>query len=162
MPANVPEGGIWLATRPADMRKSFDGLAAPVRNELGGDVVSGGWFVFADRRRTMMKIIGFGPGGCWIWAGGSSRGCSRFPPARGASPSRCRGPISRPCWTGSTSPPSAAASATRVRASPGPEKSPEFADFLSNWRFWRLTGYPAPDIVAPRHSKRRSGDGRSG
>ncbi|MDE0306887.1 MAG: IS66 family insertion sequence element accessory protein TnpB [Albidovulum sp.] len=68
MPANVPEGGIWLATRPADMRKSFDGLAAPVRNELGGDVVSGGWFVFADRRRTMMKILGFGPGGCWIWS----------------------------------------------------------------------------------------------
>ncbi|MDE0532812.1 MAG: IS66 family insertion sequence element accessory protein TnpB [Albidovulum sp.] len=68
MPANVPEGGIWLSTRPADMRKSFDGLAALVRNELGGDVVSGGWFVFADRRRTMMKIIGFGPGGCWIWS----------------------------------------------------------------------------------------------
>ncbi|MDE0305265.1 MAG: IS66 family insertion sequence element accessory protein TnpB [Albidovulum sp.] len=81
MPANVPEGGIWLATRPADMRKSFDGLAAPVRNELGGDVVSGGWFVFADRRRTMMKIIGFGPGGCWIRAGGSSRVCSRPPSA---------------------------------------------------------------------------------
>ncbi|MDE0113734.1 MAG: hypothetical protein OXN84_15790, partial [Albidovulum sp.] len=56
-----------------------------MRNELGGDVVSGGWFVFADRRRTMMKIIGFAPGGCWIRAGGSGRGCSRFPPARGAS-----------------------------------------------------------------------------
>ncbi|MDE0532502.1 MAG: IS66 family insertion sequence element accessory protein TnpB [Albidovulum sp.] len=51
MPANVPESGIWLSARPADMRKSLDGLAAPVRNELGGDVVSGGWFVFDDRRR---------------------------------------------------------------------------------------------------------------
>ncbi|MDE0113120.1 MAG: IS66 family insertion sequence element accessory protein TnpB [Albidovulum sp.] len=70
MPANVPEGGIWLSTRPADMRKSFDGLVALVRSELGGDVVSGGWFVFADLRRTMMKILGFGPGGCWIRAGG--------------------------------------------------------------------------------------------
>ena len=116
MPANVPEGGIWLSTRPADMRKSFDGLAALVRNELGGDVVSGGWFIFVNRKRTMMKIIGFGPGGCWIRAGGSSRVCSRFPSALAGRRRRSRGPISRPCWTGSTSPPSAAASATRVRA----------------------------------------------
>ncbi|MDE0307875.1 MAG: IS66 family insertion sequence element accessory protein TnpB [Albidovulum sp.] len=63
MPANVPDGGIWLSTRPADMRKSFDGLAALARNVLGADIVSGGWFVFADCRRTMMKINGFGPGG---------------------------------------------------------------------------------------------------
>ncbi|MDE0112010.1 MAG: IS66 family insertion sequence element accessory protein TnpB [Albidovulum sp.] len=52
MPANVPEGGIWLSTSPANMRKSFGGLATLVRNEFGGDVFSGGWFVFADRRRS--------------------------------------------------------------------------------------------------------------
>ena len=63
------------------MRKSNDGLAALVRNDLGGDVVSGGWFVFINRRRTTMKILRFGPGGCRIRAGASSRGCSRFPSA---------------------------------------------------------------------------------
>ena len=60
-------------------------------------------------------------------ASASSRGCSRFPPAPGASPFRSRGPISRLCWTASTSPPSAAASATRGRESPGREKNPNFS-----------------------------------
>ena len=32
-----PAGRIWLSTRPADLRKSFDGLAAFVRDGLGGD-----------------------------------------------------------------------------------------------------------------------------
>ena len=68
MLTSVLEGGIWLATAPADMRKSFDGLAGLVRSRLGSDPVSGGWFVFVNRRRTMMKILGFGPGGCWIWS----------------------------------------------------------------------------------------------
>ena len=31
MPASVPKDSIWLWTRPADMRKSFDGLAGFVR-----------------------------------------------------------------------------------------------------------------------------------
>ncbi|MDE0531101.1 MAG: hypothetical protein OXI01_06580 [Albidovulum sp.] len=38
MPASVPEGGIWLATAPPDMRKSFNGLAALVRNDLDDEI----------------------------------------------------------------------------------------------------------------------------
>ena len=68
MLTSVPEAGIWLSTAPADMRKSFDGLAGLVRNRLGADPASGGWYIFINRRRTMMKILGFGPGGCWIWS----------------------------------------------------------------------------------------------
>ncbi|MDE0532818.1 MAG: hypothetical protein OXI01_15425 [Albidovulum sp.] len=34
VPANGPESGIWLSTRPAAMRKSFDYLAALMRNVL--------------------------------------------------------------------------------------------------------------------------------
>ena len=62
MPANHPEGGIRLSTAPADMRKSFDGIAGLVRNPLGVDPASGG---------------------CRIRAGASSRAISRFPPGLG-------------------------------------------------------------------------------
>ena len=41
-----PTVRIWLATRPADFRKSFDGLAALVRDGLRGDPLSGDIFVF--------------------------------------------------------------------------------------------------------------------
>ena len=39
-----PAGGVWLATQPTDMRKSFDGLAGLVRNHLRDDPLSGRWF----------------------------------------------------------------------------------------------------------------------
>ena len=39
-----PAGGIWLSTQPTDMRKSFDGLSALVRNHLRDDPLSGRWF----------------------------------------------------------------------------------------------------------------------
>ena len=61
-----PSGGIRLATAPADMRMSFDGLSALVRTRLGRDPVSGAWYVFINRRRTMMKVPAFDSGGCWI------------------------------------------------------------------------------------------------
>ena len=57
MIAGQPSGGIWLATAPADMRMSFDGLSALVRTRLGRDPVSGAWCVFINRRRTMKKVL---------------------------------------------------------------------------------------------------------
>ena len=59
---------IWLCTIPTDMRRSFDGLSALVRNELGADPTSGNWFVFVNRRRTMMKVLAFDGDGYWIWS----------------------------------------------------------------------------------------------
>ena len=63
-----PSGGIWLATEPADLRKSFDGLEALVRHHLGQDPLSGRWYVFVNRRRSMVKLLGFEPGGYFIWS----------------------------------------------------------------------------------------------
>ena len=57
------EARIWMCIRPTDMRRSFDGLSALVRNELGGDPTSGNWFVFVNRRKTMLKILAFDAGG---------------------------------------------------------------------------------------------------
>ena len=55
--------------RPAcDMRRSFDGLSALVRTELGADPTNGHWYVFVNRRRTMLKVLAFDAGGYWIWS----------------------------------------------------------------------------------------------
>lgn len=59
---------IWLCTIPTDMRRSFDGLSAMVRNVLGADPTSGSWFAFVNRRRTMMKVLAFDGDGYWIWS----------------------------------------------------------------------------------------------
>jgi transposase len=59
---------IWLCTQPTDMRRSFDGLSALVRNHLGEDPSSGHWFAFINRRRTQIKILAFEEGGYWVWS----------------------------------------------------------------------------------------------
>ena len=64
------------------MRRSFDGLSAQVRNELGADPTSGNWFVFVNRRRTMIKVLAFDGDGYWIWSKRLEAG--RFAP-RGAT-----------------------------------------------------------------------------
>lgn len=58
---------IWLCTQPTDMRCSFDGLSARVRNHLGQNPLCGDWFVFINRRRTMMKVLYYAPGGYALW-----------------------------------------------------------------------------------------------
>lgn len=50
------------------MRRSFDGLSALVRNELGADPTGGNWFVFVNRRKTMLKVLAFDGDGYWIWS----------------------------------------------------------------------------------------------
>ena len=42
---------------PTDMRKSFNGLAGLVNNEVRGNLRSGDGFVFLNRRRTLIKIL---------------------------------------------------------------------------------------------------------
>ena len=59
---------IWLYTGVTDMRKSFNGLSALVRNELGGNPVNGDLYVFMNRRKTLMKIIYFDNNGYAIWS----------------------------------------------------------------------------------------------
>ena len=59
---------IWLCTRPTDMRKSFQGLSALVKNQLGHNPLSGQYFVFVNRRKTQMKILYFEPSGYCLWS----------------------------------------------------------------------------------------------
>jgi transposase len=58
---------VWAATTPVDMRKSFDGLAAIVSEELGQNPLSGHLFVFTSKRRDRVKLLYFERGGYAIW-----------------------------------------------------------------------------------------------
>lgn len=73
-----PEGriAVKLYGRPADMRKSFDGLIALTRHELLDDPASGALFVFVNKRGTQMKCLYFDRSGFCIWS--KRLECGRF------------------------------------------------------------------------------------
>jgi len=48
---------VFAYTRPADLRKGFDGLSGLVAIELGCDVLSGDCFLFVNRTRRRAKVI---------------------------------------------------------------------------------------------------------
>lgn len=52
-----PDVRIWLAARPVDMRKGYDGLAAVVQQQLGQDPVSGQIFDFLGKRGDLLKLL---------------------------------------------------------------------------------------------------------
>jgi transposase len=59
---------VYLAKEPADMRKSFDGLAALVAGALELDPLSGHLFVFLNKRRDRVKILYWDRDGLAVWA----------------------------------------------------------------------------------------------
>ena len=59
---------IMLCATPTDMRKSFDGLAALTKNQLGENPLSGDLFVFVNKNRTYLKLLYFEPSGYCLWA----------------------------------------------------------------------------------------------
>lgn len=52
-----PAVRIWLGTAAVDLRKSFDGLAAQVRQVLADDPLSGHLFVFRNRKGDRVKLL---------------------------------------------------------------------------------------------------------
>ena len=65
---------IWLCTVPTDMRKSFTGLSALVRNQLRDNPLNGQMYVFVNRRRNLMKLLYFDRTGYAIWSKQLARG----------------------------------------------------------------------------------------
>jgi len=78
---------IWLYNRPCDMRKSYDGLSALVKNHLGQDPLSGELFVFINRKRTQMKILYFDRSGYCVWGKRLEQG--RFQAHAGGGDTKC-------------------------------------------------------------------------
>jgi transposase len=52
-----PAVRIWLATAPVDLRRSFDRLAAEVRDQLQNDPLSGHIFFFKNKRGDRVKLL---------------------------------------------------------------------------------------------------------
>jgi transposase len=74
-----PSMRVFVATKPADMRKSFDGLFALVRDFLGEDPLSGHLFVFRNRSGDRLKILWWDRDGLAIWYKRLEEGTFRFP-----------------------------------------------------------------------------------
>ena len=65
LPASVR---VYLCATACDMRKSFDGLQALVRDHLELDPFAGHLFVFANRRRDRVKILYWDRDGFAVWS----------------------------------------------------------------------------------------------
>lgn len=76
-----PSVRIFVASRPADLRRSFDGLAALTREVIRENPLSGHLFVFINRRRDRVKIIWWDRSGYCLWYKRLEKGTFRFPPS---------------------------------------------------------------------------------
>ncbi len=70
---------IWLSVQPADLRKSFDGLAALVEQWLGADPLSGHVFVFRNKAGDRVKLLIWDEDGYVIYYKRLEAGTFRFP-----------------------------------------------------------------------------------
>ena len=69
---------IWLYAQPTDMRKSFNGLVALVKNKLQENSLNGQLFAFINRKRTYIKILYFDRSGYCIWMKKLEQGLFRY------------------------------------------------------------------------------------
>lgn len=70
---------IYVATAPANLRKSFEGLSSEVRSVLMSDPLSGHVFLFLNRRRTQVKMLMWTRGGYTVVHKRLERGRFTFP-----------------------------------------------------------------------------------
>jgi transposase len=78
---------VYVAVGPTDMRKGFEGLYGLVRAHLGADPLSGHLFLFANARRTRLKVLVWDGSGLWVCAKRLEKGRFRWPGAKQEEPS---------------------------------------------------------------------------
>jgi len=62
-----PSVRVFVHLGPADMRRSFDGLAAMTREIIRQNPLSGHLFVFFNRRRDRVKVLFWDRTGLCLW-----------------------------------------------------------------------------------------------
>lgn len=62
-----PRGRVFVSLEPANLRRSYDGLAALVSGAFGRDVFEGDAFVFLNRRGTQVRVLYWDGDGYCIW-----------------------------------------------------------------------------------------------
>ena len=58
---------VFVARHATDMRRGFDGLVALVCDVIDQDPQSGHLFVFTNKRKDRVKILGWDRTGYWLW-----------------------------------------------------------------------------------------------
>lgn len=74
-----PNTKIMVCTKPADMRRSFDGLLGLISSHFNADPYSGALFLFRSRRGDTIKMIWWDLDGFAIFAKRLAVGTFRFP-----------------------------------------------------------------------------------
>lgn len=77
---------LYLYSHPTDMRRSFDGLAGLIANQLRMDPLNDGAFVFVNRRRDRMKILLWDRHGFWLLYKRLQAGRFQTPPVEAGAP----------------------------------------------------------------------------
>jgi transposase len=85
LPASVR---VYLCLTACDMRKSFDGLHALVREHMELDAFAGHLFVFTSRRRDRVRILYWDRDGFAVWSKRLEEGAYAVPLAENAEERR--------------------------------------------------------------------------
>ena len=59
---------FFLFQKPVSMRKSFEGLSHLVEEHFPGEIFSGAFFIFLNRRKDQMKVLYWDVDGLAIWS----------------------------------------------------------------------------------------------
>lgn len=73
---------VYVCLTPCDMRRSFDGLHALVRDHLQQDAFAGHLYLFSNRRKDRVKLLYWDRDGFALWAKRLEEGTYAWPHSR--------------------------------------------------------------------------------
>jgi transposase len=71
----------WFYNQPTDMRKGFDSLSGLVQQHMQLNVLSGGVFIFMNKKRSQVKLLLWEGDGLSLYYKRLERGVYEWPPA---------------------------------------------------------------------------------